>query len=337
VNPGICEFQPAHCCPPPVLIRALQTEGPVLVLTHERPDGDAIGSVMAAVTGLRAAGVPAAGFIQKPVARRYRLLDPSVERLGDPPDPIFRKPALLLVLDVGSWERTYRPPGVEAGDGTFVANVDHHPDNKRFGDVAWVEPKAASTASLVFRLLETAGMPVPREAASWLLAGLVMDTGGFRFSNTDSDAFRTAAALLDAGADHARVMDCLFFREPRERRILEAELLQQARFAAGGRLIYAILDPARIRALGLERTDIEGVIDVLRSFDGPDIAVIVEPVKEGVHVSLRSRSEETPVDGVARQLGGGGHRLAAGALVRNATVEETIQRILRLVEKVFGS
>ncbi len=317
--------------------RFLEQPGPLLLLSHQRPDGDAIGSLVGLLLALRAAGRECCGYLKGPLARRYsRMLPESPGLFVGAPPPL--PPGLRVVaLDATSWERVEKPPNWQAPrDEVDVLDVDHHPDNTAFGDAVWIDPGKAATAALLVELVPALGAPLPPAAAAWFLVGLVMDTGGFRFANTDAAALRTAAELVDRGADYAGVMDSLFFREPFERRRLEAELLANARFACGGRVVYAVLDPARLREADLNQADLEGVIDVLRGFDGPLVTALFQPQPEFVKVSLRSRSPRIRVDGVAHVLGGGGHHAAAGAEVRDLDLHATLDKTIALLERTLS-
>ncbi|NOY79694.1 MAG: hypothetical protein GXP31_01685 [Kiritimatiellaeota bacterium] len=317
--------------------RFLERPGPLLLLSHQRPDGDAIGSVVGLLLALRAAGRESIGYLKGPLARRYSRLLPETPGLfvGAPP-PL--PPGLSVVaLDTTSWERVEKPPNWQtARDVVNVLDVDHHPDNTAFGNAVWVDSGKAATAAMLAELLPALGVQFLSEAATWFLVGLVMDTGGFRFANTDAAALRTAAELVDRGADCAAIMDGLFFREPFERRRLESDLLASARFACDGRVVYAVLDPARLRKAGLNQADIEGVIDVLRGFDGPLVAALFQAQPEFVKVSLRSRSPQIRVDRVAHALGGGGHRAAAGAEVRDLDLPAAQAKTIELLERILS-
>jgi phosphoesterase RecJ-like protein len=117
----------------------------------------------------------------------------------------------------------------------------------------------------------------------------------------------------------------------------KAHLLQQAKAAHGGRLLYAILYPEEVRRFGLELSDTENIIDFLRMIDGVEIACLLQPGENGIRFSLRGRSGESRVDAIARRLGGGGHELAAGAEVENMLVAEAEEMLIKLTQEVFGN
>ncbi len=301
----------------------------LLVLAHERPDGDAFGALYGFCLLWRAAGGAACGFLREPLPARYRFLpqSPGVVAVAQLPEGAAFDG--VVCVDTSSAERVEWPPLAAAARSALpLLNLDHHGDNRRFGQVNHVDPDMASTTQLLVHIAADCGWPLTADAAAWLLAGLVMDTGAFQFANTSPGVLRDAAALVDAGAGYARLMDGLFFHQPLGRCRLAARLVETARFAHGGRLAYAVLDPAWFDELGVPRADTEGLIDSLRGLDGVDIACLIQPDAGHIRLSLRARSNACAVDRIAHVLGGGGHPLAAGAKVLTTEVDEAVRLLL---------
>jgi len=309
----------------------------LLLLAHERPDGDAYGSLLGMQAALAAAGKTATVYLRADLPARYRRL------LGAGQGPLLCAAAAcpagvdgVICLDTTDRGRLDAPAGLiaaEAGPATLV--VDHHPDNSVFGDLNWVAPDMAATAQMLAVLLNQWRPELLPAAADALLVGLAMDTGGFRFANTDPAAFQTAAILLRAGARHREIMDVLFFSEPHGLLLLRARLLQDAVFAHDRSLLYATLSPELIAEYGVDPADTEGLIDGLRIVQGVCIACLLQPGGGQVRFSLRSRDPAFPVNGIAAALGGGGHRLAAGAKVTGMTLEHAERTLLELTGKVL--
>lgn len=305
----------------------------LLILTHERPDGDAFGCVYAAAVMLEAAGKSVVARIDTPLPRRYTRIFPSCPTVSsDSEAPFSDKIDGVLCLDTSSATRATPEEGLRAAP---VCNIDHHRDNARFGAAQWIDPEAGATAEMLTKLFDAAGWLTPA-GADCLLTGIMTDTGGLRFPNTTPATLRSAARLCEAGAQYARLTDALFFREPLERRRLEAHLIESATPHFGGRLMVATLPPEEIERRGLTPAELEGLIDVLRGIDGVDVACLIQPGKETVRISMRARSSATPVDEMAHQLGGGGHPLAAGVRMDDTTEEEAIEQILEQAEKALN-
>ena len=291
----------------------LQAAPSVAVLAHVNPEGDAIGSTLAATLALRDAGKRTAAFNADPVPPGLRHL-PGVGELRCelPRDETF---ACYLVLDTSDLGRT---GGLldRRGPETVVLNVDHHAGNTRFGDANWVEPEASSAGEMVYRLLRETGLPISGGAAANLYAAILTDTGGFQYRNTTAESLRVAAELVRAGAVPEEIARGLTAnRELGEWRLL-SEVLAGLRLAAGGRVAWIeITAAARQRAgVGLEVT--EDFIQYPRNLAGVQIAVVFKEIAANeVRVSLRS-SGSVDVARLASAFGGGGHRNAAGCTIR---------------------
>lgn len=317
--------------------RWLSTRSNLLLLAHERPDGDAYGSLLGLQAALTGAGKTATVCLRDALPRRYRRL------LGTPAPRLSAAAACpagidgVVCLDTTERGRLDAPAALRAGTaGLATLVVDHHPDNLAFGDVNWLAPNMAATAQMLTGLLQSWRPDLLPAAADALFAGLVMDTGGFRFANTDADAFLAAADLLRAGARHADIMNALFFSEPHGLLMLRGRLLQDATFAHGRRLLYATLSPALLAEYEVEPADTEGLIDVLRIVDGVRIACLLQPGEGHVRFSLRARDSGCPVNGIAQALGGGGHRLAAGATAEGMTIEAAERALLELTGRILA-
>ncbi len=313
----------------------------LLLVAHERPDGDAFASVLGLFLALRELGKKTqAYFSVDSIPTRYR---PLFSRVGLEPGLCLATdtPAIsdfdgLICLDTANWARADLPAGMSQETAeTACCNIDHHPDNSAYGQVNWIDESYAATAQMVMAMLQYRGLKVSPDCATLLLTGLVADTGGFRFQNTDAKAMRAAAAMIDGGADYAAIVDALYFNEPFNKMRLKTYLLENSVFAFDNRLLYAVMEPAMIEKLGLCPADTEDCIDVLRVVAGVQVACLVQPVEDGVRFSLRSRRLPYNVAEMARQLGGGGHPMAAGVNLPNIDLEKGLQRFLTVLEKWF--
>lgn len=311
----------------------------LLLLTHERPDGDAIGSLLGLGHALRAAGKSCVAHLSAPPPRRYAFLAAGAEFLtvGGAAWSLDEYDGVVS-LDASTRARLDVPAGVSWPSLTAkpFCLVDHHGDNEKFAALNWVLPEKTATAQLVLDLCRQAGWPVEAKCAACLLTGLIMDSGAFQFANTTSGVLRDAAALIDAGADYAAVMDALYFHEPFGRRALAARLLQTASFAFERRFLYAVLPPGWLQEFDVSPSDTEGLIDTLRVVDGVDICCLICPEPDAVRVSLRSRTRSCRVDTVAHALGGGGHPLAAGAKLPRQSLATAETRLLDEVRKALS-
>lgn len=284
----------------------------VVIAGHIAPDGDALGSALALHLALSAAGartLPTIG--QEPLE-----LEPALAALPGSADlvpPSALPPAaaidLLVTVDAASPGRLGTITELlDAGVETLV--LDHHARSTPFGDTALVAPEAAATVQLVALLLDELALPWTAEVATCLYVGLVTDTGRFSYAATDSSAHLLAARLLAAGVDQAGWSQRLFETRRRDDLTLLGRGLARAAIVDDVALVHTHLTPEDLAAAPDGNT--EGLIDLLRSAEGTEVALTLRPGDEGTwRASLRSRGA-VDVGAVAAGLGGGGHRLAAG-------------------------
>jgi phosphoesterase RecJ-like protein len=296
------------------VVDAIRTRDRFVVVTHENPDGDALGSMLGAALGLRALGKDVVMYLSGEAAfpGEYRFMALSEVHRELPSDLADR---VVLAVDCANERRIGPDPGLLEGSG-FVIDVDHHHDNSRFGGVNLVVADASSTAEIVRDLLRALEVELSPAIAESLYVGLVTDTGRFQYSNTTPKAHRLAAELIEAGADVERVFKHVYETVQLPKLKLLARALERAQSHEGGRLVISYLLRTDFAEVGAQEPFSEGIIDYLRQCEGAElVALIREPPSPGgpLHrISLRSDSDAIDVSAIARKSGGGGHRRAAG-------------------------
>jgi phosphoesterase RecJ-like protein len=286
-----------------------------VLITHENPDGDALGSLVGMHNVLRALGKDSVMFMSSdefPLPYEYRFFD--LEGLASVPPPDIDE-RTVIYLDCGNIDRN--PLEIVKRDDTHIVNVDHHHDNTRFGTVNWVDDEASCTAELVWILMSALGVEPTLTIAEALYVGLVTDTGRFMYENTGSRAHVMASELIDAGVDVAGVYKRLYEEMPFGKLELLSRALSRIERYDDGALTMARLTRDDFRLAGAEESYSEGVIDHLRSVAGTKVAAIsrellAEAATGRKKVSLRATGDEVDVSAIARAAGGGGHRRAAG-------------------------
>jgi len=302
-----------------------------LVVGHENPDGDALGSLLAAALGLRALGKHVVTYVAGtgPMPAEYRFLDLS-EVLRELPADIEDR--ILLAVDCANERRIAE--GTEAVTrARFVVDVDHHHDNSRFGDVNLVVPDASSTAEVIRDVLRELDVELTPQIAEALYVGLVTDTGRFQYTNTTPKALRLAAELVEAGADVHGIFQHVYETVQFAKLKLLARALERAQIYDGGRLVVSYLLRSDFADIGAAEAYSEGIIDYLRAVEGAEMAALIRepPSKDGIRkASLRSSADELDVSSIARKAGGGGHRQAAGF-----SSERSIEEITEFVRTEF--
>jgi phosphoesterase RecJ-like protein len=297
----------------------LKTLDRVAITTHVGADGDAIGASAALVRLMRALGAAAVFCHAEEVPSYLRWMLP---------EEIFRELPQghdLLVVDTSRPERA-GVPVPEAGGARL--NLDHHEDNPFYAEVNLVNPRAAASAEIVADLYIELGVPIDKEAAEAIYAGIRTDTGDFRFRNISARAHELVADLLRAGVVPAEVHERINRRGSLEQlRIVGVSLANAERY---GEVLISTVDNADYARTGAGELDSKEAIDQLRSVAGVDVVAHLREVPEGTKGSLRS--ERFDVGEIARHFGGGGHRLAAGYTRRGMRPQEAKEELLGVLE-----
>src|SRR5581483_6730301 len=311
---------------------ALRDNDRFLVVTHENPDGDALGSMLGMTLGLRELGKDVVMYLagDGPLPGEFGFL-PLGELRRRLPDDLEDR--VLLAVDCAN-ERRIGPGREPLERARAVVNVDHHHDNSRFGNVNLIVPDASSTAEIVRDLLAKLGVPLTPDVAEALYVGLVTDTGRFQYTNTSPKALRLAAELVEAGADVHGIFRNVYETVQFAKLKLLARALDRAQLYEGGRLVISFLLRSDFEDAGAVEPYSEGIIDYLRQAEGAElVALIREPPTDGgpTHrISLRSSKDEVDVSAIARQRGGGGHRQAAGF-----SSERPVDEIVAFIREAF--
>jgi phosphoesterase RecJ-like protein len=283
----------------------------IACLPHKDADADSLGSALGFALSLRAMGRDVRVVVPSPLPRMLEYLpgfDTISDAAGDRVDALF----------------TFDCPTVERfGDKqdlvrttAAVINIDHHVSNEGFGSINLVDADASATGQVVHRLLTTIGAPITADIATNLYAALFTDTGGFRHENTNERALRLGADLVAAGANPGWVALKSYKSRSVSQLKLEGLAVARLRTELGGRLIWSEITQAMLDETGSDMQESEGVIDQLQSIDTMEIAVLFKESAPGVtKVSVRTRDPHDAT-AVCQPFGGGGHRRAAGAEVR---------------------
>jgi phosphoesterase RecJ-like protein len=306
---------------------ALSTAERILVTSHIRPDGDAIGSTLAFGLALLDAGKQVQMVLADGVPAAFRHLPGSEKVQTQPEGPVD----FIITVDCSELKRV---GNVLDGYGQPDLVVDHHISTEPFGRFNVIEPTAAATASLLTRFLPVWGLTITPPIAANLITGLVTDTLGFRTSSTTPETLRQAADLLELGVD----MSSLYFRSL-VRRTFSAVKYWAAGLSSLQRadgIIWGTLTLADREAAGYNANDDADLINIVSSIDDADIAIMfVEQSPQKTKVSWRGLKPHIDVSQIARQFGGGGHRAASGAEVAGS-LHEVQQKILAATRRYLN-
>jgi phosphoesterase RecJ-like protein len=297
------------------------------IAAHERPDGDALGSLLGLALALEKAGKKVACLCSDPVPQNYSFL-PSTERVvNQPPE---WETDLLVAVDCDGLNRTGHLAG-RLVKIPHIIDLDHHATEKAFGEVQCVCPSAAATAVIVHRLLGILGIPLDESIATCLFCGLLTDTGRFSFPNTNEEAFATGRALVVSGARPNEIASAVYDDRTFSSRRLLGRALSSLKIDSSQQIVWASLTEEDFREAKAGAKETEGIIDQIRAVQGIHVALLFSIDGGQVHVSLRSKQGKADVGQIALQFGGGGHREAAGCTLPGP-MEEAIEVVLKAVK-----
>jgi bifunctional oligoribonuclease and PAP phosphatase NrnA len=314
--------------------RVLREHQRFAILSHVRPDGDALGSQLALALSLQQLGKDVRAWNEDGMLEKYSFL-PRAELLTKPPATTDHVD-VAIALDTAIQNRL-GTAFAAVGSAKIWINIDHHQTNPGYGDMVIVDPSAPATGEIIFSLIKSQGLPLNHDIAENLYAAISTDTGSFQYPKTSARTFEIAAELVRVGSlDVGELSKQLYESYPRRRLELLRELLRTMRFEFGGQVASFSLALKAAADLAVLPEDNEGLIDHLRAIRGVIVAVFFEELADGkVRVSMRSKDEAVDVCAICQKFGGGGHTLAAGARVRGslAEVEEKVLEEIRDVLK----
>ena len=304
------------------------------IMSHIRPDGDALGCIIALGLSLRQIGKEVTLWNEDGIGEKFRYL-PGWEMVSRPPaDPV--EVEVAVALDTASRLRLGTAlPAVKSA--RLWLNIDHHVSNEGYGDLFHIDSSAPATGQILYELIASAGFPLTPDIANNLFAAISTDTGSFQYPNTTARTYEIGAALIRAGVKVGDLSQKMYESYPLRRIYLLRALLNVLKITCGGRVASFVLTQQMAAELGVEPDDNEGLIDTIRAIQGVIVAAFIEelPTDGKIRVSLRSKDPRVDVCKICQQFRGGGHTLAAGARIRGA-VAEVETKILNAICQEIG-
>lgn len=300
-----------------------------LLVAHQNPDGDAVGSLLGLSIMLEKEGYSVEATWPGPfkMPGKYEFL-PGAGFLR-PPEVVSRE-ELVITLDCANVDRLQELEPI-VSDARDVINIDHHPDNSDFGTVNLVDEGASATAEILYLNAGELGIEVGLDSAICLYTGIVTDTGRFQFSNTTATTLRAAGEMVGMGVDPYKVFENVYQGDSMAYIRLSGKVMGSAVYDGEIGLVRAYLNQADLSEYGVEMEETEDLIDSIRSLKGHRIAALFKELTNGkIRVSLRSR-RDVDIGSVARMLGGGGHKVAAGYTSDKGGFEEAYEELREVI------
>jgi len=290
------------------------------IMSHIRPDGDALGCIIALGLSLRQLGKEVTLWNEDGVGDKFHYL-PGWEMVSRPPaDPVDVE--IAIALDTASRLRLGAALTAVKSARLWI-NIDHHISNEGYGDLVHIDAIAPATGQVLYELIASSGFPLTPDIADNLFAAISTDTGSFQYPNTTARTYEIGAALIRAGVKVGDLSQKMYESYPLRRINLLRSLLNVLKITCEGRVASFVLTGQMTAELGVHPDDNEGLIDTIRAIDGVIVAAFIEelPADGKVRISLRSKDPRVDVCKICQQFRGGGHTLAAGARIRGAVAE----------------
>ncbi len=305
--------------------KILSSAGKVLIFPHVNADGDAIGSSAALCRVLRKMGKDAFILIEDDIAGNLKFLDDGLTTF----DMDALDADVSVCVDCGETGR-FPKRADKFMEAPVTVCIDHHGTSKGFCTYNHIDPGAAATAQLIFRLIKAMGVEIDKQIGEAIFAGILTDTGSFRYSNTQKETHLIAAELYDSGIDAATVAQEIFETMRMERLRIESRAIETMATLHGGKAVLAYVTQKMLEETGASMDETEGVVGQLRSIAGVELAVFMKEYgPEEIKVSLRSK-KYVDVAEMSSHFGGGGHERAAGFTLR-CSMSEAFDRVKEYV------
>ncbi|WP_026292693.1 DHH family phosphoesterase [Rubritalea marina] len=282
-----------------------------VVMSHVRPDGDAIGSQLALGHALEEMGKTVHYINEDGLPDNLAFL-PHSERIVKPAGEVLDVD-VAIALDCATKPRLGANALVAAEKAKLWLNIDHHKSNPGYGDVNLIDSSSPATGQILYHLITSEGLPMSAVTRDAIYVAVSTDTGSFQYSGTTVATYEMAADLVRQGLDVGDINAKTYDSHPYRRVELLRRLLNSLEMSEGGRLADWKLAYAVQEELSLKPEDSEGLIDMIRAIEGVEVAAFFEELQTGeIRVSMRSKNPAIDVCEVAKQFGGGGHTMAAG-------------------------
>ncbi|HZK42784.1 MAG TPA: bifunctional oligoribonuclease/PAP phosphatase NrnA [Syntrophomonadaceae bacterium] len=312
------------------IAKQLHNRDNFLLIGHSIPDGDCIGSILGLYTGLTLINKKVTMLIHDTIPSIYDYL-PNIEKVSKKL-PVPGNIENIIFLDCADKGRVNPEITDNINQEATIFNIDHHASNTFFGDYNYVDIKASAAAEIIYELLVKMDIAITKTIAKPLYAGIIMDTGSFKFNNTTSKTHQITAALISAGADVAEARINLFESKPLKEVLLLGKALRNFNISENNKVAWMQLYYADIDEIGAHGLHPEGIIDYTRMIDGVEVGLVFREIEPGlIKIGFRSK-RDIDVSLIAKEFGGGGHKQAAGASLEG-DMQAVVSKVLELVEK----
>lgn len=311
------------------ILKEIEKAETFVVLAHENPDGDAVGSALGVCTFLKELGKNDIDVLFKEYPETFNFL-PNSDMIKQ--ESTFERYDMAIVVDCPNSDRVSKEYRKFIENAKIIVQFDHHLRNSMFGDYNVVNPVAPACSQILVSALEYLKIDISKDVATCLLAGIITDTGGFRFNSTTAETFEFAAWCLSKGINVAKVYKEAMMTKTITQFKAEKLALDRLEFFDDDKITFTYITKQDIDELGIKSGELDGIAGVGITIKDVEVAIFAREKDDGFKISFRSNNID--VADICMLFGGGGHKLAAGCQidssieeVRKAVVEETIKHL----------
>lgn len=310
------------------ILKEIKAANSIVVLTHESPDGDAMGSALATKLVLKQFEKKADVIIPE-FSKMYEFL-PEIEELKT--DSEIKKYDLAIILDCADAKRIAKKEYFDNAKKSIV--IDHHGSNNMYGDLNYVNPVSPACCEVLLALFACCEIKITKEIGICLMTGIITDTGGFRHQGINSETFEFTADLVRIGVDIPEIYKRVLSTKTKSNFELTKKVINRMEFLENEKVAFTYTNICDEQEVGAEPGDHEGLVEIGRNIEGVEVSIFIRQKEENSYkVSMRS-GDDVNVSDICLLFGGGGHQRAAGALI-NGTVEEVKDKLIKELKKVL--
>lgn len=309
-----------------------------VITTHVNPDGDGLGCEVALLYFLEKIGKSAVVINVNETPDNYKFLDPENRFLTFDEQNLEQvekilSADLIFICDMNQSNRLKAMEKYVLRSKATKVIIDHHLEAQDFADFYLIDVDAPASGEIVYKLIKSFDdFEIDKKIATGIYTAIMTDTGSFRFPRTDSETHRIVAELLDAGADPVEIYDKVYEQSSLGRIKLLGKCLSEIETRYDGKLGYIVVTQQMLKDYGVEEWETDGFVQSILKIAGVRVAIFILELKDGVKVSFRSKGE-IPINELAKEFGGNGHKNAAGARLYDISLDEVIEQVIQKAEK----
>jgi len=315
------------------IIEKINSYNNIVLLVHENPDGDAVGSMIALFRALKKLGKNVTGFIESVPSNCEFLLNSIGKEIKLFSDIDFNvKYDLCISLDCGDIDRMGAAKELFK-NALDTACIDHHYTNISFANASYIDSDAAATGELIFTLLNEMKFDLDKEIATAIYSAVISDTGNFRHNNTTKNTFEIASKLINYDIDITKISYHLFSETSLNRMKFMGKLLENTEVFLDGKVAILTAQNEDIKHYMVAQSELDGMVDYARYVKGVEVGIFIKPYEDFYKISLRSNGK-VDVSQIASKFNGGGHKFAAGCRIYALLSDDVKQQLLTELKKV---